>query len=76
MGDNCITCLFSEYKETDILINDLTGTDNATCKHINSPYYNELVNENKSCRLYIDSIKYFKQKDRKEKIDELKRNKL
>jgi hypothetical protein len=68
---NCSTCMYSEYSDTNIFINDLTKNDYATCIHINSPYYMCNVNTNYYCRLHVDSIKYFKNKDRKDKLDNL-----
>lgn len=74
MNDNCLYCMFSEYSEINIMINDMTDSDNTTCRHENSPYYNEMVDENKSCRLFLDSNKYFLRKDRKDKLENLKNN--
>ena len=71
MKDNCSDCMFSEYSEINIMINEHTGHDNSTCVHENSPYYNEMVNEDKSCRQFLDTNKYFKQRDRKDKLDNL-----
>ena len=70
--NNCMNCMFSEYSEINIYINDLAGCNNSTCVNENSPYYNEIVNENKSCRSFLNSDKYFKNKDRKDKLDNLK----
>lgn len=74
--DNCIDCMFSENTESTLFINELTHSDHAKCNHINSPYYNELVNEDMSCRLFLDYAKYIKQVDRKERLEELRRNKI
>ena len=73
-NDNCIKCMYSEYSDINIFINDMTGGDYTTCTHKNSPYSMERVNENYTCRFYLDSIKYFKNKDRKDKLDKLKDN--
>lgn len=73
--NNCMNCMYSEYSEANIHINDLIGCNNSTCINQNSPYYNELINDNYSCRLFMDSDKYFKMKDRKDKLDNLN-NKL
>ena len=70
--NNCTNCMFSEYSKVNIHINDLVGCDNSTCVNEKSPYYKELVNENYSCRSFLDSVKYFKNKDRKDKLDNLK----
>lgn len=67
-------CMFSEYSESNIFINDLTDSDDATCVHENSPYYNERVSEKHSCRMFLNSNKYFKQQDRKDKLNNLKNN--
>lgn len=75
VNENCLTCLFSEANEISLMLSDITKSEHSICNNINSPFYVEFVDENKTCRLYIDSIKYFKQKDRKEKLEELKRNK-
>ena len=72
--DNCMMCMFSEYSESNIFINDLTDSDGATCVHENSPYYDERVTEKHSCRMFLDSNKYFKQQDRKDKLNNLKNN--
>lgn len=72
MKDNCINCMYSKYSELTMTINDMFDKEYMICAHQNSPFYNEIVNEEKSCRLYIDSEKYFLRKDRKEKLDKLK----
>jgi len=69
--DNCILCMFSEYSESNIFINDLTESDGSTCVHENSPYYKERVTNEHSCRLFIDSNIYFLKKDRRDKLDKL-----
>ena len=45
-----------------------------TCKNENSPYYDEIVDKDKVCRLFVDEKKYFKMRDREEAIDKVKRN--
>ena len=72
--DNCMLCMFSEYSEMNIFLNELTDSDVSTCVHENSPYYNERVTEKHSCRMFLDSNKYFTQKDRKDKLNNLKNN--
>lgn len=80
MDENCLGCLFSVEDETLLMIDDLLSkyrhgfNKRVKCNHENSPYYNETVSENVSCRLYINSKEYFKMKDRKEHIDKLKDN--
>jgi hypothetical protein len=70
--DNCSNCMFSEYTEFGIIFNDLTHSNYMKCNHKNSPYYNDSVNEEYSCRQFLDSNKYFKQQDRKDKLNNLK----
>lgn len=70
-NDNCLDCLYSEYTEVNIFINDLTESENMTCTHQNSPFYNENVNNNRYCRLFLDENKYFLQQDRKEKLNKI-----
>jgi hypothetical protein len=53
----------------------MTESDRATCVHQNSPYYGKSVDNETSCRLYLDANKYFLKKDRKEKIEKLNENK-
>ena len=74
--DNCIDCMFSEDSEITLWLDDISNpinldTKHAKCNHINSPYFDELVNDNMSCRLFVDYNKYIKQVDRKQKLDEL-----
>lgn len=75
MIDNCLNCFYSKLTETVIMINDITGSEHAKCDHENSAFYNELVNEETTCRLFLDYNKYILKKDRKEKIEELKNKK-
>ncbi len=70
--DNCSNCMFSQYTELNIIFNDLTDSNYMKCNHENSPYYNESVNDEYSCRHFLDSNKYFKQLDRKDKLNNLK----
>lgn len=78
LKDGCPSCMFSEYTISTIFISDLVKdeTDRCVCKHKNSPYYNEVVNDDVTCRLFLDAVIYFKKKDRKDKIDEINRNKI
>jgi len=73
-SDSCLNCLFSENDEMSMLLSDLPGTHSETmrCAHPSSPYYEELVFEDYSCRQFIDAQEYFKMKDRNESIEELK----
>lgn len=72
MNNSCLNCMYSEYTELNILFNDLTDSNYMKCNHENSPYYNESVNDKYSCRLFLDSNKYFQLQDRKEKLNNLK----
>jgi len=82
MNDNCLNCMHSMYSYTSILLDDLVkdfkAQDNpyTTCNHLNSPYFNDIVDDSISCRLFVDEHKYFLLKDRKEKIDKLNSNNL
>jgi len=73
INDNCKYCLYTEYTEINILINDITGSDYMTCVHKNSPHFEENINHTNYCRLFIDAEKYFLQKDRKDKLNNLKK---
>ena len=72
--DSCIGCLFSENDDITMTLKDLPGIHQETmrCVHPDSPYYEEIVFEDTSCRQYINAQEYFKLKDRQENIDEIK----
>ena len=72
--DSCIGCMFSEDDSMTMILKDLPGlkSDTMRCVHPDSPYYEELVFENYSCRQFIDAYEYFKMKDRHENIEEIK----
>jgi len=72
--DSCIGCLFSEDDGMTITLKDISGIheEMMRCSHPSSPYYEELVFEDYSCRQYINAQEYFKMKDRNESIEELK----
>jgi len=76
--DSCIGCLFSEDDETTMMLNDMLDKHNMIhnsgmkCGHPSSPYYEELVFEDMSCRQYVNAREYFKMKDRQDNIDEIK----
>lgn len=72
--DNCINCMYSEYTKSTIMINDRFDQEYMKCTHQNSPFYDEFVNDKISCRLYVDSEKYFLRKDRKDKLDKINNN--
>lgn len=69
---NCMGCLFANISEVSIIMVDLTNDECRVCEHPNSPYFEEYVNETKVCRLYVDEVDYFKNRDREEKIDKLR----
>jgi len=72
--DSCLGCMFSERDDMTTVLSDLPGIHSETmrCIHPNSPYYEELVFEDTSCRQFLDAKEYFKMKDRQENIEELK----
>lgn len=70
MDENCTTCCYSEF--TSLIQIDLIGKGFCRCVHQNSPYYNEVVSNKTSCRLYVDYNNYIKLKDRKEAISNIK----
>lgn len=72
MNNNCLNCMYSENTNFSIIMNDMLHCDYMKCNHINSPHYNEFVDEDNSCRLFLDSNKYFLLQDRKEKLNNLK----
>lgn len=71
MDTNCTKC---SYSETASLINisRLDGNSFYKCLNENSPYYNNIVSDKQTCRLYIDYDKYLNLKDRKESILNIK----
>jgi len=76
--NNCIDCMYSELTESSMMINDLMEVNSnivyAKCNHLNSPFYDEIVNGEQTCRLFLDTSKYFLRKDRKDKLDEINKN--
>jgi hypothetical protein len=72
--DSCIGCLFSEDDGMTMILKDLPGISQETmrCVHPDSPYYEELVFEDYSCRQYVNAKEYFKMRDRQENLDEIK----
>ena len=71
---SCIMCLYSDpdYNMDDIL-SKYTKNNYFRCNHQNSPYFEELVYEDTTCRLFIDEKEYFMMKDRRDKIENLKK---
>ncbi|MFW6243043.1 MAG: hypothetical protein ACOC2W_02695 [bacterium] len=73
MENNCLDCLYANYSESWAIFKKLTSDDHFKCEHPNSPYYGEIVDENKTCRLFESEKDYFRNKDLREKIENLKR---
>jgi len=71
INENCMDCMYSEHSESSMMINDLMDIEYAICNHQNSPFCGKLINDNQTCRLFLDANKYFLRKDRKDKLDEL-----
>lgn len=71
MEETCSNCFYSDSTSL-IPIGDLLNETIYKCTHINSPYYNEIVGKEHSCRLYLDYEEYIKLKDRKESIIKIK----
>lgn len=71
MDEICKNCLYSDSTSL-IHLGDLMGETIYKCTHENSPYYDSIVNENNSCRLFVDYEEYIKLKDRKESIITIK----
>ena len=74
MDDSCMGCLFSSDDDISMLFKDIPGqhSDTMRCEHPSSPYYEELVFEDTSCRQFVNAQEYFKMVDRKENIEEIK----
>ena len=70
MRDSCLECLFLDNSQS-FLIKHLN--EYGKCSHINSPFYNEVVNDNNICRLYENEKDYFRKKDLIEKINKIKK---
>lgn len=69
---NCLDCLYANYSESGILFSELLDKEYRVCEHPNSPYHDEVVSENKICRLFIDEKEYFRNKDLRDKVEYLK----
>ena len=75
--ENCMDCLFANISNVSIIMEDLINDSCRVCEHPNSPFFEKYVNETKVCRLYVDEVDYFKNRDREEKIDKIRnRNKF
>jgi hypothetical protein len=72
MEKSCLDCLYANYSLGTLMIQDLSDHECMKCEHQNSPYFEEVVDERRICRLFIDEKEYFFNKDRVEKIKELK----
>lgn len=73
VNENCTDCLYSCYSMT-LEMMDLIGRDIVECNHENSPYYKRIVNQDNTCRLFIDANEKFKMEDRRESILKIKEN--
>jgi hypothetical protein len=66
-------CFYSEeYNLSELLKKYSNGRNTYRCIHPNSPFFNELVSDKNLCRLYLDEKEYFKMKDRKDRLNEIK----
>lgn len=72
--DNCTKCLYSTSSSLSFELMDLIGRDVIKCDNENSPYYNEILNEKYTCRLFVDANERFKMEDRRESILKIKDN--
>lgn len=72
INENCIDCLYSTPFTLDMDV--LFNKDFVSCGNENSPYYERLLDSNKTCRLFIDANERFKMEDRRENILKLKEN--
>lgn len=73
MEEYCKNCMYSENSSIDYLI-EMTGDDICKCNHPNSPYFERIIKDINSCRLFFDYNEYIKMKDRKEIVIKLKEN--
>ena len=73
MDENCSLCFYSEEKsELTELMQKYSNKQYFKCIHPNSPFYENLVTEDESCRLFMNEKEYFDMKDRKEQLEKLK----
>ena len=72
MKKSCLDCLYANYSLGTLMIKDFIDHECMKCEHSNSPYFGEIVNDSTICRLFIDEKEYFLNKDRIDKIKELK----
>lgn len=73
INDNCSNCLYS-YSMTSFETMKIIGHNMIKCDNENSPYYDSFINDNTSCRLFIDANQKFKMDDRRESILKIKEN--
>lgn len=73
---NCLYCLYANYSEIAMMIEEATDSEHRKCEHQNSAYFNELVGVNDICRLFLDEKEYFRNKDLINKIEKIRSNKI
>ena len=72
---NCLDCLYANYTQAGILFGKYLDDEVRKCENPNSPYYDEIVTEKKSCRLLLDEKEYFRNKDLRDRLIDLKNKK-
>jgi len=72
MEKSCLDCLYANYTEITMIMQEMFDDQCMKCEHPNSPFFDEFVSDKKICRLFIDEKEYFKNKERVEKIQDLK----
>ena len=70
MEDNCMNCMFSCDSNFTLSFHSILG-EMMKCSNENSPYFEDIVNQDTSCRLFRDYDEYIKMKDRKENLTHL-----
>lgn len=72
MGKSCLDCLYANDSRITLIMKDWGNMNCMICEHPNSAFFGELVDESKICKFFIDEKEYFFNKDREEKILNLK----
>lgn len=72
MEKSCLDCLYANYSRITLLMKEFGDRECMKCEHPNSAYFDEIVDETRICKFFIDEKEYFLNKDRTEKIMELK----
>lgn len=73
--ENCLDCLYANYNRTALMLAEFTDGEHRKCEHPNSPYFGEFVSDDKICRLFLDEKEYFRNKDLRNRLIELKNKK-